>query len=149
MPCTKEEVLKRRVICAKWNRDKFGSHEHDTHVQKFGAAKHFVPKNVEGKPTPLVYQNTQSEYVGNLDKVKLLQMRVNKYDILEPLIIPTLLDKAATNVSARWGVEDTKMPLFKHWLKISLRQACLYQKDAHIYADDNEDLVTATGSSSC
>ena len=54
---TEQEVLKRRVICAKGDRGKPGSRQRDKHhaaatatlLFKFGAAKHFVPRNSEGE----------------------------------------------------------------------------------------------------
>ena len=56
---TNEEIIQCRVVCVKINHDLEGLRERDicqgnaTKVlsQNFGAAKHFVPKNLEGGPS--------------------------------------------------------------------------------------------------
>ena len=58
---TKQEVLKCRVICVKGDCGKAGSREHDNHhtaataalLYKFGAAKHFLLRNLEGETKSL------------------------------------------------------------------------------------------------
>jgi len=47
----------------------------------FGAAKHFRTKNAEGE-LAYKYKNIQSEYVGNLDMLKLYRKRLEAFDIL-------------------------------------------------------------------
>ena len=60
--------------------------------QYFGAAAHFIPKNLEGESASTKYSDIQSKYVGNLTKIKLLEARVKGYDMMPPFIIPELID---------------------------------------------------------
>ena len=72
------------MMCLKSKRGPEGSRERDVHHKNaihalstlFGAAKHFIPKNSEGESESTKYSDIQSEYIGNLTKVKLLEARV-------------------------------------------------------------------------
>ena len=50
-------------------------------------------KKMEGESDRPKYSNIQLEYVGNLTKWKLLERRVNQYDMMLPFIIPKFIDK--------------------------------------------------------
>ena len=71
--------------------------------QNFGAAKRFVPKNLEGGYKSTKYTDIQSKYVGILAKIKLLEARIMAYDMRDPFIIPALLDEYNGAVKDRWG----------------------------------------------
>ena len=45
----------------------------------FGAAKHFVPNNLEKDSKSTKYTDIQSDYVGNLSKTKLLEAHIMTY----------------------------------------------------------------------
>ena len=148
---SKEEILQRRVVCDKSKRGPEGSRERDIHhknatyalSQVFGAAAHFIPKNSEGESESTKYSDIQSEYVGNLTKVKLLEARVMGYDMLAPFIIPKLVDSRASTVGDRWGdPTSTGLNLFQHWSKLSLSTVALYQKDSYENCADDEDIVS-------
>ncbi len=53
----------------------------------FGVAKHFCTKNLDGKLS-YKYKDIQSEYVGNLDKLKLFRKHMEVFDMIDPFIIP-------------------------------------------------------------
>ena len=108
---TKEDILQLRVVCAKNKRWPKGSRERKIHhanatktlSQTFGAAKHFISKNLEGESESTNYNDIKSEYVGNLAKIKLLDDRIMAYDMRDPFIIPTLVDEYDGAVQDFWG----------------------------------------------
>ena len=61
------------MVCHKNKRGLAGSKERDIHhtkatgalPSKFGAPRHFVPKNKEGESEAFKYNDIQQEYVGN------------------------------------------------------------------------------------
>ena len=61
-------------------------------LQTFGAAKHFVPSNLEGESKSTKYTDIQSKYVGNLAQIKFLEVCIMAYDMRDLFIIPTLVD---------------------------------------------------------
>ena len=96
---TKEDILQRRVVCVK-NKHGLGcSREHNIHhasatkgqLHTFGSEKHFSPKNLERESDSTKYTDIQSEYVGKLAKIKLLDTRIMAYNMRYPFLIPTLL----------------------------------------------------------
>ena len=67
------------------------------------------------------YTNMQSEYGGNLTKIKLLEARIIAYDMRELFIISTMLDEYDSAVKERWGNHATTgVYLLSHWLKVSI-----------------------------
>ena len=49
------------------------------------------------------YTNIQSECVGNLAKIKLLEARIMAYYMRDTFIIPDLVDEYVGAVEDRWG----------------------------------------------
>ncbi len=68
----------------------------------FGAAKHFFTKNADGKLS-YKYKDIQSEYVGNLDNLKLFRKCMEVFDMFDPFLIPTWIDPDAISVLDCWG----------------------------------------------
>jgi hypothetical protein len=61
-------------------------------------AKHFHAKNAEGEASNK-YANLQSEYAGNLAKIKeTLKQRMDAWDMISPFIIPDLVDPYALSI---------------------------------------------------
>ena len=147
---TKEEILNCRVVCLKSKRGLEGSRERDVHhsnatralAQTFGAAKHFVPKNSEGESESTKYADIQSEYVGNLSKIKLLESRVIAYDMMAPFVVPKLMDAYNQDVQLRWGDRADGFNLFRHWSKVSLSVVAQFQQDSYEACQDDEDIVS-------
>ena len=89
---TKQNIPERCVVCFKSKRGSEGSRERDIHhvnatkqiSQTFGAAKNFAPQNPEEGFKSTKYTDIQSEYVGNLAKIKLLEVRIMAYDMSDP-----------------------------------------------------------------
>jgi hypothetical protein len=54
----------------------------------FGAAKHFCTKNSDGE-LAYKYKDIQSEYVGNLDKLKHFWKRLVAFNMLNPFLVPS------------------------------------------------------------
>ena len=51
------------------------------------------PRTWRGGSDSTKYTNIQSEYAGNLTKIKFLEARIMDYDMRDPFIIPTLVDE--------------------------------------------------------
>ena len=65
------------------------------------------------------------------------------YDIMEPFIVPDLLNEYDLDVEYFWGdLNKTGMNLFKHWSKISLQQATLFQRYFYDNCVNDEDIVS-------
>ncbi len=85
-------VSARKVVCPKGKRGDQGSCDYSRHhsaataaiPELFGAAKHFRTKNADGELS-YKYKDIQSEYVGNLDKLKLFRKRMEAFDMFDPL----------------------------------------------------------------
>ena len=146
----KEEILQCRLVCVKSKHDPEGSRERDIHYanatkvlsQNFVAAKHFFAKNLEGSFESTKYTGIKSEYVGNLDKTKLLEARIMAYDMRDPFITPTLVDEYSVAVEDNWGNHAmTGVYLFTHWLKVFLRVVSQFQKYPYDNWNDDEDIV--------
>ena len=98
---TKEEILQQHVVCIKDKSGLKGAREPNTHhenatkvlSQTFGDEKQFVPKNSEGESESTKYTDIQSEYVGNLAKIKLLEACIMAYDMRGTFIVPILVDE--------------------------------------------------------
>ena len=81
--------------------------------QTFGAARKFVPTSWEGEPD--TYHNIQKMYVVNLHKLKGVRDRCVKYDMEDPLKIPSMADETTADTTVRWGDATTKRGLLVHW----------------------------------
>jgi len=112
---SKEEILQRRVV---WDKSKCGlpgSREREVHhknatyalSQSFGAVTHFILNNSEGEPESTKYSDIQSEYVGNLTKIKLSETRVKGYNMMSPFIIPELIDPETDVIKDCWGNQNS------------------------------------------
>ena len=110
-------------------------------LQTFGAAKHFIYKKGGSESTK--YTNIQSEYVGNLDKIKFLEACIMDYDMRDTFIILTLVDEYAGSVKDCWG-KHAAMGVYRlsHWLKVLL----FIVAQLHMYSYENcnkdEDIVS-------
>jgi hypothetical protein len=66
-------------------------------LELFGVAKHFCTKNADSKLS-YKYKDIQSEYVGNLDELKLFRKRMEAFDMFDPFLIPTWFDPDAISL---------------------------------------------------
>ncbi len=107
---TLTEIDARRVICPKTARGAHGSCNYSHHQEAatcalphiFALAKQFHAKNSEGKVSNK-YANLQSEYAGNLAKIKNLKRHMDPWDMSDPFVIPQLIDPYALSVDNRWA----------------------------------------------
>ncbi len=89
-------VLAWRVVCPKGKRGDQGLPVYSWHhlaataaiLELFGVAKHFCTKNMDNELS-YKYMDIQSEYVGNLDKLKLFTKCMEAFDMFDPFLIPT------------------------------------------------------------
>ena len=87
--CQAFEINARRVICPKHARGAHGSRDYARHQEAatkaipypFASAKHFHAKNAEGEASNK-YANLQSEYAGNLAKIKTLSFLISLIPML-------------------------------------------------------------------
>jgi hypothetical protein len=85
-----------KVVCPKGKGGDQGSRDYSRHhlaataaiLELFGAVKRFCTKNADGELS-YKYKDIQSEYVGNLDKLKLFRKRMEAFDMFDPFLIPT------------------------------------------------------------
>ena len=102
-----------------------GESSHDQYVhqkniiatlfQIFGATKHFVSRNLEGESKSNCYTDIQSESVGNINKMKLLESGVLDNDVIATFIVPDLVDEYYLKVEDIWfDPTETGVNLFKH-----------------------------------
>jgi len=142
-----------KVVCPKGKRGDQGLRDYSCHhsaataaiPKLFGAAKHFCAKNADGELS-YKYKAIQSEYVGNLDKLKLFRKRMEAFDMFDPFLIPTWTDPDAISVLDRWG--DRKVDvidLTKHWSKVLLEHVCAWQRDTFDWCNDEDDLTSMEG----
>jgi len=143
------EANARRVICPKHARGAHGSRDYAHHQEAatkaipyhFASAKHFHAKNAEGEASNK-YANLQSEYAGNLAKIKTLKRCMDAWDMISPFVIPELVDPYALSVVDRWGDRKlTGVNLLKNWGKLTLKQCQNWQRDSFNYAC-TEDLTS-------
>ena len=72
-----------------------------------------------------------------------MESRVLAYDIMAPFIVPYFLDEYALEVEDCCGDRsDIGVKMFKHWSKISLQQAIMFQRDSYHRCVDNKDIVS-------
>ena len=96
---TESEVLAKQVVVTKDKRGLPGSREFGAHysaatkslAHMFGAAIHFMPKSWEGEKDNL-YHNIQEIYVGNLQNLRSVCDCATKYDMMDPLRIPVIVN---------------------------------------------------------
>ncbi len=89
--CSRHVISAKKVICPKNAYGDQGLCDYSWHHEAataalpklFGAAKHFRTKNADGELS-YKYKDIQSEYVGNLDKLKLFRKRMEVFDMLDP-----------------------------------------------------------------
>ncbi len=65
------------------------------------------------------------------------------FDMFDPFLIPTWTDPYAISVLDRWG--DRKVDvidLTKHWLKVSLKHVCAWQRDTFDWCTDVDNLTS-------
>jgi hypothetical protein len=99
------EINACRVICPKSARGVIGSRDYTRHQEAatkalshiFASAKHFHAKNAEGESSNK-YANLQSEYAGNLAKIKTFKRHMDAWDMSDPFVIPKLIDPTALSV---------------------------------------------------
>jgi hypothetical protein len=146
---TQAEIHARRVICPKTARGAPGSREYIRHQEAatkalphiFASAKHFHAKNSEGEASNK-YANLQSEYAGNLAKIKNFKRHMDEWDMSDPFVIPTLIDHFALSIDDRWGERKTTgVHLLKNWGQLTLQQCRAWQRDSNDYASA-EDLTS-------
>jgi hypothetical protein len=118
----------RKVVFPKDTRELQGSRDYSRQhaaataalPDLFGTAKHFHTNNADGE-LAYKYKDIQSEYVGNVDKLKLYRKRLEAFDMLSPFYIPEWIDPQAFSVNDLWGDRrNGAVDLTKHWSKISL-----------------------------
>ena len=143
-------VAARKIVCPKTTRGLQGSRDYSRQhaaataplPELFGAAKHFRTKNADGE-LAYKYKDIQSEYVGNLDKLKLYRKRLEAFDMLSPFYIPAWINPMAISVNDRWGDRRAGcVDLTKHWSQISLEHACAWQRDTFDWCEDDNDLTS-------
>ena len=143
------EINARRVICPKNARGVIGSRDYTRHQEAatkalphiFASAKHFHAKNAEGESSNK-YANLQSEYAGNLAKIKNFKRHMDAWDMSDPFVIPKLTDPTALSVEDRWAERKlTGVHLLKNWGKLTLQQCRAWQRDSYDYAS-LEDLTS-------
>jgi len=145
------EINAHRVICPKHASGAHGSRDYACHQEAatkalpypFALAKHFHAKNAEGEASNKKYANLQSEYAGNLAKIKTLKRRMDAWDMISPLVIPEFVDPfALSSVEDRWGDRKlTGVNLLKNWGKLTLKHCRNWQRDSFDYAC-TEDLTS-------
>jgi len=136
------EINARWVICPKDARGAHGTRDYAHHQEAatkaipypFASAKHFHAKNEEGEASNK-YANLQSEYLGNLAKIKTLKRHMDTWDMTSPFVIPDNIDPCAISVEDRWGNRKlTGVNLLKNRGKVTLKQCHNWQRDSFDYA---------------
>ncbi len=136
------EINTRRVIGPKSACGVLGSRDYTCHQvaatkaspHVFASAKHFHAKNAKGE-SPNKYANLQSEYAGNLAKIKNFKHHMDAWDMPDPFVIPMLIDPDAISVADCWAErKSTGVHLLKNWGKLILQQCCAWQQDSFDYA---------------
>ena len=100
-----QDITGRKVVCPKGKRGAQGSRDYDPHhsaataaiPELFVPAKHFCTKNSNGELS-YKYKDIQSEYVGNLDKLKLFRKHMEAFDMFDPFTIPLWIDPDVISV---------------------------------------------------
>jgi hypothetical protein len=148
--CSCWMVLAGKVVCPKGKHGDQGLHDYSWHhlaataaiPELFGAVKHFCTKNADSELS-YKYKDIQSEYMGNLDKLKLFRECMAAFDMFDPFLIRTWIDPDAISVLDCWG--DRKhdgIDLTKHWSKLLLEHMCAWQRDTFDWCTDEDNLTS-------
>jgi hypothetical protein len=94
-----------KVVCpkeksgAQGSRDYCCNHAAATAAlpELLGVAKHFRTKNSDGE-LAYKYKDIQSEYVGNLDKLKLFRKRLVAFNMLNRFMVPSWIEPNAISI---------------------------------------------------
>jgi hypothetical protein len=108
-------ISARKVICPKNAHGVQGLRDYSQHhevataalPELFGVAKHYRTKNAVGELS-YKYKDIQSEYVGNLDKLKLFRKRMEAFVMLNPFLIPIWMNPMAISVVDRWDDQKSE-----------------------------------------
>ncbi len=96
----------------------------------FTSAKHFHANNAQGEASNK-YANLQSEYAGNLAKIKTLKQCMDAWDMISSFVIPDFVDPYALSVENCWGDRKlTGVNLLKNRGKLTLKQCRNWQRDS-------------------
>jgi hypothetical protein len=140
--CSFHVVSAWKVVCPKEKCEAQGLCNYSCHhlaasvalPELFGAAKRFCTKNADGELS-YKYKDIQSEYVGNLDKLRLFMKRMEVFNMFDPFLIPVWIDPPSFSVMDCWGDRKSNaIHLTKHWSKLSLKHVCAWQRDILIGA---------------
>jgi hypothetical protein len=144
-------VSARKVVCPKEKCGAQGLCDYSRHhyaattalpPELFGAAKHFCTKNMD-REFEYKYKDIQSEYVGNLDELKLFRKHMEAFDMFNPFLIPVWIDPHAFSVMDRWGDRKSNViDLTKNWSKVSLEHVCAWQRDTFDWCTDDNNLTS-------
>jgi hypothetical protein len=143
-------ISARKVICPKNKRGVQGPPDYSWHHEAataalpelFDAAKHYRTKIADGELS-YKYKDIQSEYVGNLDKLKLFRKCIEAFDMLDPFLIPIWMNSMAISIVDHCGDRKSEaVNLTKHWSKISLKHACAWQRDTFDWCTDENNLTS-------
>ena len=143
---TLAEIHARRVICPKTARGAPGSRDYTRHQEAatkalphiFASAKHFHAKNADGEASNK-YANLQSEYAGNLAKIKNFKRHMDEWDMSSPFVIPAIIDHFALSITDRWGDRKTTgVHLLKNWGQLTLQRCRAWQRDSNDYASADD-----------
>jgi hypothetical protein len=102
---SRRDIFNPKVVCPKEKRGAQGSCDYCCNhaaataalPELFGAAKHFRTKNSDGE-LAYKYKDIQSEYVGNLDKLKLFWKRLVAFDMLNLFMVPSWIEPNAISI---------------------------------------------------
>jgi hypothetical protein len=148
--CSCRVVSAWKIVCPKEKRGAQRLRDYSRHhvattaalSELFGVAKHFCTKNA-GKELSYKYKDIQSEYVGNLDKLKLFQKRLEAFDILEPFLIPVWINSNAICVNDHWGDRKSQcIDLTKHWSQVTLKRTCAWLRDTFDWCTNDNNLTS-------
>ena len=140
------DILADMVIVPKIYRGAPGSREFNYNyygatkaiIPLLGAAKHFVADSQTGEPdTANESKNAslQETFVGNALKIKKLEHRLWSYDMMDCILIPTLVDKDAIHPQFKYGDRSTRLNLLEHASRISLDRVIAWQYDTNEYSE--------------
>jgi hypothetical protein len=108
----------------------------------FGVVKHFCTKNLDGKLF-YKYKDIQSEFVGNLDKIKLFRKHMEAFDMSDPFIMPLWIDPNTISVLDCCGDRMSDgIDITKHWSQVLLEHMCAWKRHTFDWCTDNNDLTS-------
>ena len=80
-------------------------------------------------------------YLGNLHKIRGVRKLCVKYNMMDPLNVPAIIDVVTNDPSFRWGVETTKRDMLAHWSQINLSETIAFKRDTNSFASE-EDMTS-------